>query len=122
MERQSGFFFWNVVFPSGTFTTMEFLSLLIPAEDLADRLSVTITLLLTLTAYKIVAANSVPDVPYLTLLDKYVVGCYLFSALIAGQNGAASVLLTDDEQFNLISGLVLLGLWVLFNLAYGMWW
>ena len=35
-----------------------------------------------LTAYKIVSANSVPDVPHLTLLDKYVVACTIFSAMV----------------------------------------
>lgn len=118
VERQSGFFFWNVIFPSGAFTTMEFLSLLVPAEDLADRLSVTITLLLTLTAYKIVSANSVPDVPHLTLLDKYVVACTIFSAMVACQNGLASTALGDagnDLDFDRVSGLSLLAAWLAFN-------
>lgn len=116
VERRWGYFFWNVVFPCGLFTTMEFLSLLVPRNDLADRLSVTITLLLTLTAYKIISAQSVPDVPYLTMLDNYVVGCTLFSFLVAGQNGLASAVLIDDDELDFISGITLLGLWLLFNL------
>ena len=70
-----------------------------------------------LTAYKIVSANSVPDVPHLTLLDKYVVACTVFSALVACQNGLASTALADagDGEFDRISGLAVFGAWVLFN-------
>eukprot|EP00040_Diaphanoeca_grandis_P011355 m.58161 g.58161 ORF g.58161 m.58161 type:complete len:382 (-) comp22510_c0_seq2:24-1169(-) len=115
VQRRGGFYYWNIMFPSFLFTSMEFLALMIATEDLADRLSVTITLLLTLAAYKIVSASAVPDIPYLTLLDIYVVACAIFSALLAVQHGIASVVMLDTN-FDLISGLSVFGLWLMFNL------
>ena len=50
VKRRPGYFVWNVVIPSFVFTSLAFLSLLTPAEDLADRLSVNLTLMLTLAA------------------------------------------------------------------------
>jgi hypothetical protein len=44
----------------------------IPIPDLADRLSVNLTLLLTAMAFKFVLADKLPPTPYLTTLEKYV--------------------------------------------------
>jgi hypothetical protein len=42
----------------------------VPADEPANRLSVTISLMLTAGAYKIIAASAVPEIPHLTLLDQ----------------------------------------------------
>jgi hypothetical protein len=70
IERQPGFFWWNAIFPTFLFTNLTFLSMAIPAEEAADRLAVTVSLILTAGAYKIIAANAVPEIPHLTLLDQ----------------------------------------------------
>ena len=51
------------------------------AEDMAVRLTVSLTLTLTAAAYKVAIESMTPNIGYLTLLDKYVLGCALFIAL-----------------------------------------
>jgi len=70
IERRPGYFFINALCPTFLFTTLAFLSMLIDPDNLADRLSVTISLMLTGAAYKIVSAQAVPEIPNLTLLDQ----------------------------------------------------
>ena len=49
----------------------------IPAEYLADRLSINLTLLLTAMAFKWVLAESLPPTPYLTVMEKYVIATFV---------------------------------------------
>ena len=42
---------------------------------------VSLTLTLTAAAYKVAIESMTPNIGYLTLLDKYVLGCALFIAL-----------------------------------------
>jgi hypothetical protein len=53
-------------------TTLTSLSFNIPVVDVADRASVTLTMLLTVVAYKLLLSDSLPSVSYFTLLDWYV--------------------------------------------------
>ena len=43
-----------------------------PKEDLADRLGVVLTLLLTVVAFKLMVKEDLPAVPYMTDMDKYI--------------------------------------------------
>eukprot|EP00729_Bicosta_minor_P017839 gene17839-4579_t len=122
VERRWGYYVWNVVLPSFIFTSLAFLSLLIPDEDLADRLSVTLTLMLTSAAYKIVAANAVPDVPFLTYLDTYCVTCLVFSVLVSVQNAIVCHYTSHVENINLWSGISLLAAWLLYNMYTAVKW
>lgn len=84
IERQPGFFWWNAIFPTFLFTNLTFLSLAIPPDQPADRLGVTIALILTGGAYKIIAAAAVPEIPHLTLLDQVpplFLACHRFDSL-----------------------------------------
>jgi hypothetical protein len=56
------------------------------AMGTGDRLSVTLTLLLTAVAYKFIVASSLPQVSYLTKLDIHVLLCFGFLVLIACEN------------------------------------
>jgi hypothetical protein len=106
-----------VVLPSFVFTSLAFLSFFVPEDDLADKLSLTFTLMLTAAAYKIVSSSATPDVPFLTMLDTYVVACLTFTVLIAVQIVIVSQLHTLYDSLNLISGLTCAGLWVLYNVC-----
>ena len=44
-----------------------------PLTDLPDRLAVTMTMVLTVMAFKFVITDNLPKAPYLTLMDKYIV-------------------------------------------------
>ena len=55
-----------------------------PVDGLADRYGFLVTLLLTAVAFQFVLSAEMPNVPYLTVLDKYIICsfCYLFILMI----------------------------------------
>ena len=63
---------WNVVAIVGPVSLITVSTGLMPADDLQNRMMYTLTLLLTMMAFKFVLISILPPVPYLTILDKYV--------------------------------------------------
>lgn len=63
--------------------------LLVPAEDFADRMAMSLTLLLTAVAFKQVVSTHLPSISYLTTLDKYVLCGFLMQVLVVAQNAIA---------------------------------
>ena len=73
IARDSKNVLWNLSFSLFVIDVMVFTAHGIPIEDLADRLSVNLTLLLTAMAFKWVLNDGTPNVPYLTTMECYVV-------------------------------------------------
>jgi hypothetical protein len=73
--RKTGYYISNVILPICILTLLSPLSCFLNDDGTslgtADRLGITLTLLLTAVAYKFVVASSLPTVSYLTLLDRY---------------------------------------------------
>lgn len=67
------------------------IALCMPADALNDRTSVTMTVLLTLVAFKFAIAESLPKVPYLTAMDKYTILCLAFAFAVMLENVMCSV-------------------------------
>ena len=85
LARQWRKFLWRIVY----FVTMIlFSSLLIftmhPGEEANERLSLIFTLLLTLVTFQYSVQDMLPAVPYMTLVEKYVLSCtvWLFAMAI----------------------------------------
>jgi hypothetical protein len=47
-----------------------------------ERITLLVTLMLTATTYSLVVAESLPTLPYLTLIDKYVLGTFMYFGII----------------------------------------
>jgi hypothetical protein len=47
-----------------------------------ERITLLVTLMLTATTYSLVVAESLPTLPYLTLIDKYVLGTFAYFGMI----------------------------------------
>lgn len=56
-ERRAAYYIWNIALPNFLLSMLVFTSFAIPKEDLADRLSVTLTLVLTSVAFKYMVAQ-----------------------------------------------------------------
>jgi hypothetical protein len=67
----------------------------VPAAETADRLSVSLTLLLTAAAYKIHIFNMTPQISYSTLIDQYVLLCEAFIAIMATEAAVIGRLSAD---------------------------
>jgi len=81
-KRRHGYYSWNVFLPTLLLTAMAISTFAVPATDVADRLSVILTLVLTAVAFKFVVSQSLPNIPYNTFLDWYVLISFLLLMLI----------------------------------------
>ena len=77
VKRVSIYFFWNFFVVIGLFTSLAFLVFRVDNSVLRfdTRCAITLPLILTSVAYKLMVVDMVPKVPYLTLLD-----CYIYTA------------------------------------------
>ena len=112
VHRRPGYYIVNVVMPTGLIVLLTGTQFQIAAEDVADRLSVSVTLLLTAVAFKLVTSTMTPAVAYLTLLDRYV---GVSSIIIFLAVGAAAVAGEIDATFDRDAAWSLLVLWAILH-------
>lgn len=89
LQRYPGFYIGNIIIPLLLIIICCFASLVIPAENIADRLSVTITLMLATVAFRFVLTSLLPSVPYLTWLDYYITFSFMIVAAFIAENACA---------------------------------
>ena len=112
VHRRPDYYIVNIVMPTGLIVLLTGAQFQIAAEDVADRLSVSVTLLLTAVAFKLVTSTMTPAVAYLTLLDRYV---GVSSIIIFLAVGAAAVAGEIDATFDRDAAWSLLGLWAVLH-------
>jgi len=137
LHRRPSFYLYNVVVPLGLFSLLSILGAAsIPYNATADRLSVSLALVLTAAAYKSSIASMVPTISYLTLVDKYVLSQGLLIMLVALQNclmgmvsggGSLAILFPENDLTvpalaNGIAILVLFGMWCVCQLWFFFTW
>lgn len=71
VRRKPEFYLYNIVFPTFIIILCSFGTALVPVDDFSSRTSITLTLLLTVVAFKFISISWLPNIPYLTMLDKY---------------------------------------------------
>lgn len=118
MRRNYQVYLWNVVFFMMLLSGLSLCSFAVDAEDLGERLAIIITLLLTSVAYQSSVFSTLPNVPYLTLLDKYIVACFVFMCGITVETAMLNTEYLNDETHNnsmfWVSGGVFIGYHVCF--------
>lgn len=117
VKRYPTFYLWNVVMPTNMLVILAFSSYLM--EELSDRLNITLTLLLTLVAFKLGINSYLPTTSYLTLLDKYSITSFVYLGVVFASN--IVIFIIKDESANVIIGGFVSGLWVLLNFMGGLW-
>lgn len=132
--RKPMYYVTNIIIPMLLLTYLSFLSFSVGMDgsrlDTGDRLSITLTLLLTAVAYKFVVASAIPQVSYMTLLDQHISFCFAFLCVIIGENSLYPFLMTssalavapEDEIYVFYALLGLLTLVTLVWLAHVLWW
>eukprot|EP00294_Goniomonas_avonlea_P003159 CAMPEP_0114572598 /NCGR_PEP_ID=MMETSP0114-20121206/18392_1 /TAXON_ID=31324 /ORGANISM="Goniomonas sp, Strain m" /LENGTH=485 /DNA_ID=CAMNT_0001759849 /DNA_START=33 /DNA_END=1487 /DNA_ORIENTATION=- len=71
VRRKPWYYVYNVALPQFLIVSLAGTIVSVPVDDVADRMGVILTLLLTTVAFKFVVASSTPQIPYLTFLDYY---------------------------------------------------
>lgn len=126
LERKAGFYITNVALPMTIVTFLSALSFAVNFDDTKmetpDRLSVTLTLLLTGVAYKFVVASSLPQISYMTLLDKYVCICFLYICGVLVENVVYPAMVARYGQTNIAREVyICVGFLVIFGLMNLVW-
>lgn len=85
-ERDPKFYFFNFYLIIYLIVLTNVALLSIDPVDSGDRNAVTITLLLTLVAFKFVLMEGTPKVGYLTYMDMYVVSSFVFTIIAVFEN------------------------------------
>ena len=94
----------------------------ISSDEIGDRLSYAITMALTVVAFQFIISDRLPQVNYMTLLDKY--NLYIFSLVlfitvettIVGYNGEG--LISNAAEIDEICGYLFLGFFILGNILF----
>ena len=72
MRRDSQYYFINVILPLVLIIGMSWIVFWIPSAQLGPRVSVSVTAMLTLTAYRFAIGSGLPRISYLTRLDWFI--------------------------------------------------
>jgi hypothetical protein len=82
--RKSDYYIYNVLVVVWAITSICFFAFLFPIEAWESRGNLITTLLLTAVTFKFVVAQSLPKVPFFTLLDVYLVFAFLVIIALMG--------------------------------------
>lgn len=117
LKRLPSYHVWNILVPTFSICSLSFLAFCFPPDNLSDRLSVALTLLLTAAAYKVFTAQILPAISYLTYADIYIQVSFTFVCIIAIENAVAFRIRnpTTQNNFDDICVIALLVIWAFFN-------
>eukprot|EP00505_MAST-04D_sp_SCG-Rhode-Island_P003884 Stramenopile-MAST_4_protein_3884 len=90
VQRHYEFYIWNVIVIECFLVMLTLSSFALEPSALADRMSITLTLLLTQVAFKFAIDERIPKIPYLTVLDKYMLLGILLMTLVCAVNVAVA--------------------------------
>jgi len=96
IERRIAYYWWNVVFVLFLLNLLAFSVVATSAEEFSSRQSTSITLVLSGVASKLSLAQTLPQIPYLTVMDYYVVFSFLLVALMVLENFIMKFLATSS--------------------------
>ena len=101
--RKPLYFQVNVIVPLSSLTMLALLQYLLPGEYIGSavsfRITYSVTILLTTATYKLFIASALPvGLGYTTLLDKYVLGCFLLQVAVVMQTAILSALHIRSEH------------------------
>lgn len=101
LERQPDYYMYNVTLVMTLLVCLSTASLTMPSmDDIGDRIETNLTLLLTAVAYKYIVNSFLPPTPYLTLLDIYVICCFLVLGLVTVASALSNHLVEDPYYYN----------------------
>jgi hypothetical protein len=114
---------WNVIVPMSMLSLAAFLQFEVAEENVADRASISLTLLLTAVAYKLVTAGMVPAISYFTLLDKFVTMNVMLMLGLVLESGASNELVTNGwmgwrPKNERVSIQLCFGVWVVIHIWF----
>lgn len=97
MHRNPRYFYINVILPLVLIICMSWIVFWIPSSQMGPRISVSVTAMLTLTAYRFAIGSSLPKIGYLTRLDWFILGSSILVFLSLFQVVVTSSLVEKEK-------------------------
>ncbi len=84
MKRNSGYHYINIILPLVMIICMSWIVFWVPPKQIGPRISVSVTTMLTLVAYRFAVAASLPKIAYLTRMDWFILcsSLLIFASLL----------------------------------------
>mmetsp|Transcript_27434 Transcript_27434/g.38273 ORF Transcript_27434/g.38273 Transcript_27434/m.38273 type:complete len:173 (+) Transcript_27434:146-664(+) len=123
VQRKWQWYAVNHMLLYGVISSIAFCAFAIDAAMFSSRLSVNVTLLLTIVATKLSSSKSLPKIPYLTVLDKYLLACIALIICVIIESVCVSLVIRAGndvdvyEPIDYASFAVLMLTWISFNAA-----
>jgi len=116
VSRHPSYYIYNVMVIMFLLVSMSLTSWAVDVGDTGDRLSVTLTLVLTAVAFKSSVSDCLPKISYVTFLDGYLFWSFTFLVSVVLEN-ALSGKLNFSEYTELVFFVVIAGTWIVFNVV-----
>ena len=116
IQRKPAFHIFNTILPMMFIVAASLTSFAVDREAIAERLSVSLTILLTAVAFKLQIGDSLPQISYLTAIDQFVLLNFGFVILVVLSNALLSSL---SDAVDRLALLAFGGGWVVLNVTYG---
>ena len=84
IERDPAHILVHVTLPMFLIVATAFTSTFLGEDQLGDQLGIILTMFLTAVAFQFVVSSSIPEKPYLTMVDKYIIFSFMLLAVQAG--------------------------------------
>lgn len=98
ISRRSGFFIWKILLPLMVLVSISWSVFWMIGDGLADRMSVSLTGVLTVVAYQFIIVADLPRVPYFTFMDVVLTLSFTTIALTVVENVYVNVLYLRDKE------------------------
>ncbi len=92
VERKSSFYIWKIILPLISLVMISWSVFWMLGDNLGDRMSVSITGILTVVAYQFITADILPRVPYFTFMDGFLTLSFVLMALTVLENIVVNIL------------------------------
>ena len=113
-SRKSLYYTKSIVIPIFLLTCVSFIAFFMEASELSDKCGITLTMLLTTVAYKLLIDDKLPKLAYSTTLDHYI-DCAFFTILgVCLENVIAFKCSEVDNNI----AYVICGIWSLINMHF----
>lgn len=98
VARLSSYYQWKILLPMAILVAISWSVFWMVGDGLADRMSVSLTGLLTIVAYQFIVADGLPKVSYFTLMDGILTLSFVMMALTIMQNIYVNTLYLHEKE------------------------
>jgi len=97
VTRKAGFWMYNVLLPLFIIASCMLASYALDPRDLPNRMAIVLTVMLAMVAFKYAITERLPAISYATLIDLYVLFCFIFAFFVVLHQTGSKAGLTGEE-------------------------